>query len=202
MKMKARIILLAICISLIAGAAWPHGDEEHVIGTVSAITQDSITVKTTASKPVTVAVAPETKFIKDKAAAKLADLAVGDRVVIHAKEITEGNLTADTVEFSTVKGAQAQPPNSPAAGTETLTGVVSDSTCGAAHMMKNMTPADCARACVKISGGYVLVVGTKVYTLKGHEAELDKLAAEAVIVKGAVNGKTITVESVVSAKKG
>ena len=58
-------------------------------------------MKTTANKVVNVAVAPDTKVIRAKAAAKLADLSIGDRVVIHAKGITEGNLVADTVEFAT-----------------------------------------------------------------------------------------------------
>jgi hypothetical protein len=107
--MKARILILVACISLIAGAVFAHGGEEHVIGTVSKVAPDSITVKTTANKLVTVAVAPETKFIKAKAAAKVADLNVGDRVVIHAKEITEGNLVADTVEFAAAPPPHAKP---------------------------------------------------------------------------------------------
>jgi len=106
--MKARALILAACIPLWAAAALAHGGEEHVVGTVTKVAQNSITVKTTASKTVTVAVAPETKFTKAKAAAKIADLVVGDRVVIHAKEVTEGNLVADTVEFSTAKPAQAE----------------------------------------------------------------------------------------------
>jgi len=47
-----------------------------------------------------------------------------------------------------------------------------------------------------------LVVGSKVYTLEGHEAELDKLAGEKVTVKGGVTGGTLAVQSVVPAKKG
>ena len=99
--MKVRLFILIACISLIAAAAYAHGDEEHVIGTVASVTTDSITVKTTANALVTVAVVPQTTFNKNKAAAKLADLKVGDRVVIHAKEPTEGKLVADTVQFST-----------------------------------------------------------------------------------------------------
>jgi hypothetical protein len=99
--MKARALILIACISLIAAAAFAHGDEEHVIGTVASVTTDSITVKTTANALITVAVVPQTTFSKNKAAAKLADLKVGDRVVIHAKEPTEGKLVADTVQFST-----------------------------------------------------------------------------------------------------
>jgi hypothetical protein len=101
--MKARLLMLIACISLIAVATLAHGGEEHVIGTVARVSQDSITVNTTANKMVTVAVVPETKFIRSKAAAKFADLNVGDRVVSHAKKPTEGKLVADTVEFSSPK---------------------------------------------------------------------------------------------------
>jgi len=82
----------------------------------------------------------------------------------------------------------------------TLTGVVSDVACGATHQMKNMSPADCARACAKKSG-YALVVGKDVYKVMGHEADFDKYAAETVTVKGTVDGKTMTVDSVMPAKK-
>ena len=105
--MRTRILILIACVSLIATVALAHGGEEHVIGVVSKVAPDSITVKTTATKMVTVAVAPETKFIKSKAAAKVSDLNVGDRVVIHAKEPTEGKLVADTVEFGAAPSAQA-----------------------------------------------------------------------------------------------
>ncbi|PYU25085.1 MAG: hypothetical protein DMG30_06625 [Acidobacteria bacterium] len=98
--MKARSLILIACISLITAAAFAHGDEQHVIGTVATVTKDSITVKTTANTLVTVAVVPQTTFSKNKSAAKLSDLNVGDRVVIHAKEPTEGKLVADTVQFS------------------------------------------------------------------------------------------------------
>ena len=105
--MKARVLLLFVCISLIAVAALAHGGEEHVIGTVSKVTPDSITVKTTANKLVTVGVVPATMFMMGKMMMKNGDLKVGNRVVIHAKEPKEGTLVADTVEFSTPKPAPA-----------------------------------------------------------------------------------------------
>jgi hypothetical protein len=83
--------------------------------------------------------------------------------------------------------------------TQTLTGIVSDTTCGATHNMKNMTPAECTRACAK-QGGYALVVANTVYKLQGHEADLEKLAGEAATVKGTVKSKTMTVESVAPGK--
>jgi hypothetical protein len=83
---------------------------------------------------------------------------------------------------------------------KTLTGVVSDSMCGTNHMAKNLSPADCLRMCVKKETKYALVVGTDVYTLEGHEAELDKYAAQKVSLKGTVKGQTMTVESVTLTK--
>jgi len=88
-----------------------------------------------------------------------------------------------------------------AANQQQLTGVVSDSMCGATHMAKDKSPADCTRMCVKQGQKYALVAGNKVYTLEGHEAELDKLAGTRATVKGNVAGEVVTVESVTPAKK-
>ncbi len=78
---------------------------------------------------------------------------------------------------------------------KTLTGVVSDAMCGQTHMMKDKPDADCLRYCVKQGTKYALVVGKTVYTLEGHEAELDKHAAQKVTLKGTVKGETMTVET-------
>ncbi len=83
---------------------------------------------------------------------------------------------------------------------KTLAGVVSDAMCGQTHMMKDRPDADCLRYCVKQGNKYALVVGKRVYTLEGHEAELDKYAAQKVTVKGTVKGETLTIESVIPAK--
>jgi len=83
---------------------------------------------------------------------------------------------------------------------KTLTGVVSDAMCGQTHMMKDKADADCLRYCVKQGNKYALVVGKSVYTLEGHETELDKYAAQKVTVKGTVKGEALTVESVVPAE--
>lgn len=82
----------------------------------------------------------------------------------------------------------------------TLTGVVSDAMCGAKHMAKDKSAAECTRGCVKGGEKYALVVDNKIYTLQGHEADLDKYAAQKVTVKGSVTGSTVTVESVTPAK--
>jgi len=82
---------------------------------------------------------------------------------------------------------------------QTLTGVVSDSMCGAKHEMPG-NPAECTRACVQHGAQYALVVGDKVYTLqtsdKSNLDQLDKLAGAKAKVTGDVEGTAIAVKSV------
>ena len=88
------------------------------------------------------------------------------------------------------------------AASKTLTGTVSDSMCGNHHMEKDKSGAECTRDCVKKGTKYALVVGGKVYTLEGHEVELDKLVGERATVKGSMMGEMVMVESVAAAKQG
>jgi len=83
---------------------------------------------------------------------------------------------------------------------QSLTGVVTDSMCGATHMAKDKTPAECTQMCVKDGMKYALAADKKLYTLEGHEAELAKLAGQKVTVTGTINGDTLTVTSVTAAK--
>lgn len=99
--------------------------------------------------------------------------------------------------------AQGSGQQNPSSGTQkTLTGVVSDSMCATTHMLKDKSPAECTRMCVKDGQNYALVVDKNLYTLTGHEAELDKLAGQTVTVQGALSGNTLKVTSVAPAKKG
>ena len=77
---------------------------------------------------------------------------------------------------------------------DTLEGTVSDAMCGKDHGGK---PADkCTMGCVKKGSDYALVVGDKVYTLKGKTDGLDKFAGAKAKVTGKVSGTTVTVDSV------
>ena len=87
-------------------------------------------------------------------------------------------------------------------GQQTFTGLVSDSMCGAKHMM----PGDavgCAHACLKQGSKYALVVGDKVYTLETSDTsatdQLDKLIGQKAKVSGTAEGDTIKVSSVSAA---
>jgi hypothetical protein len=80
-----------------------------------------------------------------------------------------------------------------------FTGEVSDSMCGAKHMMPGDS-AGCTRACVGKGSKYALVVGGKVYTLESKDPaaldQLSKLAGQQAKVTGKANGDTIEVSSV------
>jgi hypothetical protein len=79
---------------------------------------------------------------------------------------------------------------------QTFTGVVSDAMCGKPHMAKDKSAAQCTRECVKAGADYGLVVGDKVYTLKGEKAQIDKFAGEKVIITGTAKDETINVSSI------
>ena len=83
---------------------------------------------------------------------------------------------------------------------QSFTGVVTDSMCGATHMAKDKTPAECTQMCVKDGMKYALAVEKKVYTLEGHEAELAKLAGQKVTAKGTLKGDTLSVQEVATSK--
>jgi hypothetical protein len=86
-----------------------------------------------------------------------------------------------------------------AAASQTLTGTVGDTMCGKKHSMGG-TPAECTRECVKGGSDYALVVGDKVYTLKGDKAAIDKFAGAKVTVTGTTSGDVVTADSIKAAK--
>src|SRR5579872_1799894 len=99
-KLKLQIALLAmLALTLLPAIVSAHGGEEHVIGTVTKVSDTSVTVKTTAGKIVEVGFdAKMTTYTRAKAPAQKSDVKVGDRIVIHAMEVNE-KLVAHTVEL-------------------------------------------------------------------------------------------------------
>jgi len=113
MKMKLRSLAVLLSIGLIAGSALAHGDKKHVTGTVEKASADSVTVKTADGKSVEVKLVATTTFLMrsgnaDKPA-KLSDLAVGDRVVIHATPKGD-TLEAAEVRFAAPAAAATSKP--------------------------------------------------------------------------------------------
>ncbi len=94
---------LAAFFALLLGSvsALAHPGMEHVMGTVAAVTENSITVETVKHTKVTVLLDPSTKFTNSNASASLKDLKVGDRVVIHAKPNADKQLVGAEVKWGT-----------------------------------------------------------------------------------------------------
>jgi hypothetical protein len=121
MAMKVRFAALLLSLAAVCGAAFAHGDLKHIRGTVEKITANSIFVKTADGKSVEVKIVVSTVYVlhvanqpgtppdanQDKPA-KLADLAVGDLVLIHAKPNGD-TLEAAEVKFSVPVAVASKP---------------------------------------------------------------------------------------------
>jgi hypothetical protein len=83
-----------------------HGGEEHVTGTVAKVSDSAVSVKTTAGKSVEVGFDAKITFTRVKQPIAKTDIKVGDRVVIHAKEVNE-KLIANTVEIGAAPAGKA-----------------------------------------------------------------------------------------------
>ena len=99
-----RTLAVGSAVLLLAVLAMAHGNEQHVMGTIIAISGDSITVQTMDKQSKVVYLNDKTKVTKSGSAASRNDLKVGDRVVIHAGK--EGDkLMAHTIAFGASQSA-------------------------------------------------------------------------------------------------
>lgn len=102
--------MLALLLAVAGGVSFAHGNKVHIKGTIETIKSDSLQVKTPDGKTVGVKLTTSTAYLlhvtpkqaqpsdaADKPS-KLADLAVGDAVVIHAT-LKGGALEAEEIKF-------------------------------------------------------------------------------------------------------
>jgi hypothetical protein len=83
---RLSILIASLVISATVGFA--HEWNDHVRGVVTQISQQSITVQTTDKKTTTLKLTGKTTYQRAGKAAHLADLKVGDRVVVDVPEKT------------------------------------------------------------------------------------------------------------------
>src|SRR5579872_4022134 len=104
-----RMCALALGLALVMTAAvtFAHGGFEHVMGTVSKISAQSVTVTTAANKTVDVAINAKTTYTRGTAKVAAADLKVGDRVVIDATGEAPAPLVAASVKIGAAGAAVA-----------------------------------------------------------------------------------------------
>lgn len=89
--------------------AFAHNGVEHVMGTVTQVSAQAVSIETTEKKVVEVELSLKTKYTRDGKAASASELKIGDRIMVNAKEVDK-KLVADSVKL----GAAA--PNSDHAG--------------------------------------------------------------------------------------
>ncbi len=97
--MNRRILIAALLVLTVSTFARAHGGMIHVMGTVTALTDNSVTVETTDKKTVVVTLTAETTYLNGSKPAVLKDLKIGNRVVIHAVKVKE-SLQAHEVRFT------------------------------------------------------------------------------------------------------
>jgi hypothetical protein len=99
--MWLRLILTLTCL-LISNPSFAHGTDQHVLGTIMAISATHVEVKTPKGQSVDVRVNKKTRF-KDESNPKGANMpAVGDRVIIKATK-DDKVLLATEIHFSAGK---------------------------------------------------------------------------------------------------
>ena len=81
---------ILIALALAALPAFAHGGGAHVKGTVTAVSADQIKVQGADGKETAVKVTEKTQFVRGDAPAGVADVKVGERVVIHARRQGSG----------------------------------------------------------------------------------------------------------------
>ena len=89
------------------GTVLAHDGVEHVMGTVSKVSAQSVTVDTTDKKVVVVGLNSKTSYTRNDKKVDASDMKVGDRVMIDAKEVNE-KLVADSVKLGAAAGAASK----------------------------------------------------------------------------------------------
>ena len=100
-------IIAVLALMLGSITAFGHNGVEHVMGTVTAITDTSVTIETVKHTSVTVLIDGSTTFTNNDAQATQKDLKVGQRVVVNAKPNSGKQLVAVSVKWGANSAAHA-----------------------------------------------------------------------------------------------
>src|SRR5215813_12466389 len=83
--MFKKLALCTFSLLIVSGVLSAHGNATHLMGTVTAVGKDTVTIQDKDGKSVVVTLEKTTKYFKNKKAATIADMTVGTRVVIDAQ---------------------------------------------------------------------------------------------------------------------
>jgi co-chaperonin GroES (HSP10) len=104
--MLNRLVFSLLVTALFAGLLLAHGDP--MMGTVTAVGPDTVTIKDKDNKGVIIMVEKTTKFLMNDKPAKKTDVKVGDRVVIDAEMNAKMKMYV-AEEINVGKAANARP---------------------------------------------------------------------------------------------
>jgi hypothetical protein len=109
--MLKQLVICLLSVVLFAGLALAHGDATHLMGTVSAVSADTVTIKDNTGKTVIVMLPKATKFLQNKKAVTKDDLKVGSRVVIDAEMDAKMKMySAEEIQISAPSAAAKAAP--------------------------------------------------------------------------------------------
>jgi hypothetical protein len=94
------------------------------------------------------------------------------------------------------KAALTAPMKMGRANSNTFIGLVSDSSCGPRHKLRDKSAEECTRTCQRAGAAFALVAGEQVYKLKGDINDVAVLAGQKAKVTGTLQGDTITVNAI------
>jgi hypothetical protein len=93
-------VLLVLCVALVATPVFAHPGHDHkIMGTIAAITGDSVTVRTTKGQERTFEMTAKTTLLRGKQPGDRAELVVGLRVIVNVGDGREP-LKAKSVQYS------------------------------------------------------------------------------------------------------
>lgn len=104
--MKRRNMIVGLLVTSTSILLHAHGGMIHVMGTVTGLTDHSVTVETTEKKSVEVLLSDTTTYLNGSKPSGKNELKVGDRVVIHAVKVKDA-LQAHEVRFSAAAPASS-----------------------------------------------------------------------------------------------
>jgi biopolymer transport protein ExbD len=112
--MLKKIVFCTLTFVLLAGLAVAHGDP--ILGTVTAVAADTVTIKDKDNKPVIIMLEKTTKYLLNNKPATKTDLKVGVRVSIDAHMDTKMKMyNAEEISIGAAAAAKPATPAAPAA---------------------------------------------------------------------------------------
>ncbi len=102
--MLKRLVFALVSIGLLGGFLFAHGDP--ILGTVSSVSSDTVTITDKDNKPLVIMLEKSTKYLMNDKPAKKDDLKVGARVVIDAHMDTKMKMySAEEIKIGTGKSS-------------------------------------------------------------------------------------------------